>query len=78
MTPETRAALSEELTRCPEARVTRVLRALRVPTSVWYHRPVEARKPPGPKRQPVPEEAREHIKRLAGTFPCGGGTSASP
>lgn len=72
MTPQTRAALSEELTRCPEARVTRVLRALRVPTSVWYHRPVEARQPPGPKRKPVPEHLQEHIKRLAHLYPWWG------
>ena len=68
MTPAGRAAVADELARCPRARVTRVLRALRVPASVWYHRPVSERKPPGPKRKPVPEHLRERIKRLAGTY----------
>jgi putative transposase len=72
MTPEGRAAVTEELARCPEARVTKVLRALGVPTSVWYHRPVEERKPPGPKRRPVPEHVRERIMQLARTYPWWG------
>ncbi len=72
MTPAARAAVTAELGRHPEARLTRVLRALRVPTSVWYHRPVVERTSPGPKPKPIPEGLRERIKRLAVTYPWWG------
>jgi putative transposase len=72
LTPAGRAAVADELARCPRARVTRVLRALRVPASVWYHRPVAERKSPGPKRKPIPEEVRERIKQLARLYPWWG------
>ena len=72
MTPAARAAVADGLARCPEARLTRVLRALRVPTSVWCHRPVTERKSPGPKRKSVPQEVRERIQQLAGLYPWWG------
>jgi hypothetical protein len=72
MTPAGRAAVIEELARCPQARLTRLLRALRVPTSVWYHRRVEERKPPGPKPTPIAAYLRERVTRLAHTFPWWG------
>ena len=72
MTPADRAAISDELARCPKARLTRVLRALRVPTSAWYHRPVAERSSPGPKRKSLPLEVRERIKELAGLYPWWG------
>ena len=72
MTPAGRAAVEGELARHPEARVTRVLRALRVPTSVWYYRPLEERQKPGPKPKPIPERFRERIKELAGRYPWWG------
>jgi len=72
MTPAGRSAVEGELARHPAARLTRVLRALRVPTSVWYHRPVEERQKPGPKPKPIPEHLRERIKKLAGTYPWWG------
>jgi len=72
MTPGGRAAVEGELARHREARVTRVLRALRVPSSVWYYRPLEERRKPGPKPKPIPERFRERIKELAGTYPWWG------
>ena len=72
MTAAGRAAVVGELARHPAARLTRVLRALRVPTSVWYHRPVEERKSPGPKPKLVPEYLRERIKQLARSYPWWG------
>jgi hypothetical protein len=53
MTPAGRAAVEGELSRCPQARLTRVLRALRVPTSVWYHRRIEEPQRRGPKPTPI-------------------------
>jgi hypothetical protein len=72
MTPAGRAAVEGELARCPRARLTRVLRALPVPTSVWYHRRVEERKPPGPKPTPIAQHLRERVTRLAHAFPWWG------
>jgi hypothetical protein len=68
MTPAGRAAVEGELSRCPQARLTRVLRALRVPTSVWYHRPVEHRQTPGPQRKAVPEHLRTRVRQLARAY----------
>jgi putative transposase len=72
VTLASRAAVATELSRCPEARLTKVLRALGVPTSVWYHRPVSERQRPGPKRRPVPEHLRTRITRLARAYPWWG------
>lgn len=72
MTPAGRAAVADELARCPQARVTRVLRALRVPASVWYHCPVTERSSPGPKPKPVPEHVRRRLRRLARLYPWWG------
>ena len=72
MTPAGRAEVEGELARHPEARVTRVLHALRVPASVWYYRPVEERRTPGPKPKGIPERVRERIKQLAHKFPWWG------
>jgi hypothetical protein len=68
MTPAGRAAVTEELARCPRARLTRVLRALRVPTSVWYHRRVEEPQRRGPKPTPIAQHLRERVTRLAHAF----------
>jgi len=65
MTPAGRAEVEAELARHPEARVTKVLHALRVPTSVWYQRPVEERRKPGPEPKAIPEQLRARIKELA-------------
>ena len=48
-------------------RITGVLRALEIPTSTWYRKPIPAdqRRRPGPAPKPIPVEVEEAVVRMA-------------
>jgi transposase InsO family protein len=48
-------------------RVTGVLRALEIPTSTWYRKPIPAdqRRRPGPAAKPIPKEAADAVVKMA-------------
>ena len=58
--------------RTPQARLSRVLKALGVARSVWYARRHSEPKRPGRKRKPVPEALAEKVRAVAGKSPWWG------
>lgn len=74
MTDATRQDISAMATDDPSVRITRVLDALGVSRSRWYHRPVDPsqRKRPGPKRRPIDEPIVRAVVAMATANPWHG------
>ena len=63
ITRKTRECLPRELEKASQARVTRILDQLKIPTSSWYRQPVpeEERKRPGPPPKPFSMEVAVNV-----------------
>ena len=71
MSDSLRQQVETDLTRTPQARRTRVLDALGIARSSWYHRPVSPadRRRPGPAPKPVPAHVERWVLAMATTNP---------
>lgn len=71
MTSDTRIAVNTGIEECPQARLTRVLRALGIAASSWYHRPIpnEQHRPRGLAPQAVPGPIQLVIVAMATNNP---------
>ena len=71
MTDTTRIAINTSIAEGPRRRLTRVLRALGIAASSWYHQPIakEQHQPRGPKAQPVPRPIDSAVVAMATANP---------